>query len=432
MKNQSFQRTNHPLSGEISLPGDKSISHRAIMLGSLAKGKTVITNFLDGEDCLHTIDIFRLFGVQIQQTGTRVTIESDGYEAFTEPKAPLYFGNSGTTARLMLGILSGLPLFTTLHGDPYLTVRPMERVLTPLSKMGAQIDGRLDGHYLPMAVRGKTLNSITYALPVKSAQVKSAILLAGLFANGRTKVIEQAKTRDHTENMLAAFGADIQVDGLEVSISNEGNLSAVDVVVPGDISSAAFFIVAAALVKDSKVSLKNVGLNETRTGILDVLKDMGANLVIENEREISGELLGDIIVTYAALEGVTIDAAIMPRLIDEIPIIALLATQAEGETVIKDAEELRVKETDRIKAVVDVLSTLGANIEERADGMIIRGKTTLKGGNIKSYHDHRIAMMGVIASLITKEEVMIDDLSSINISYPNFFTDLNKIIPKNE
>lgn len=232
--------------------------------------------------------------------------------------------------------------------------------------------------------------------------------------------------------MLAAFGADIQVDGLEVSISNEGNLSAVDVVVPGDISSAAFFIVAAALVKDSKVSLKNVGLNETRTGILDVLKDMGANLVIENEREISGELLGDIIVTYAALEGVTIDAAIMPRLIDEIPIIALLATQAEGETVIKDAEELRVKETDRIKAVVDVLSTLGANIEERADGMIIHGKTTLKGGNIKSYHDHRIAMMGVIASLITKEEVMIDDLSSINISYPNFFTDLNKIIPKNE
>ncbi|HLR41905.1 MAG TPA: 3-phosphoshikimate 1-carboxyvinyltransferase [Pseudogracilibacillus sp.] len=432
MKNQSFQKAPHALRGEIAIPGDKSISHRAIMLGSLAKGKTVITNFLDGEDCLHTIDIFRAFGVSIEQKGKTVTIESDGYAHFTEPKTPLYFGNSGTTARLMLGILSGLPLFTTLYGDPYLTVRPMERVLTPLSLMGASIDGRENGHYLPMAVRGKRLQSITYELPVKSAQVKSAVLLAGLFADGTTRVIEQAKTRDHTENMLRAFGADLTVDGLQVSITNKNTLSPVDVLVPGDISSAAFFIVAAALVKDSKVTFKNVGLNETRTGILDVLHQMGADIQILNEREVSGEVLGDILVTYKKLQSTTIDGTLMPRLIDEIPIIALLATQAEGVTVIKDAEELRVKETDRIKAVVDVLSTLGARVEETEDGMIIHGQKTLHGGEIKSYHDHRIAMMGVIASLITTDDVILDDTSSINISYPSFFEDLNKLIAKND
>lgn len=432
MKNQSFQKAPHALQGEIAIPGDKSISHRAIMLGSLAKGKTVITNFLDGEDCLHTIDIFRAFGVSIEQEGTTVTIESGGYEQFVEPKTPLYFGNSGTTARLMLGILSGLPLFTTLYGDPYLTVRPMERVLTPLSLMGASIDGRESGHYLPMAVRGKTLQSITYELPVKSAQVKSAVLLAGLFADGTTSVIEQAKTRDHTENMLRAFGADLTVNGLQVSITNKQALSPVDVLVPGDISSAAFLIVAACLVKDSEVTFKNVGLNKTRTGILDVLQQMGANMRILNEREISGEMLGDIVVTYKKLQSTTIDGTLMPRLIDEIPIIALLATQAEGTTVIKDAEELRVKETDRIKAVVDVLSTLGAKVDETEDGMIIHGQTPLHGGKIKSYHDHRIAMMGVVASLITTKDVTLDDTSSINISYPSFFEDLNKIIAKND
>jgi len=427
LKNNTFLKVTSPLNGELHIPGDKSISHRAIMLGSLARGKTVITNFLDGEDCLHTIDIFRQFGVSIEQTGKTVTIESDGVKNFKEPKQPLYFGNSGTTARLMLGILPALPFFTTLYGDPYLTVRPMERVVTPLRKMGATIDGRESGNYLPIAVRGKRLKGITYELPVKSAQVKSAVLLAGLFADGITTVIEQAKTRNHTENMLRAFGADLQEDGLTVTVTNKKELRAVDVTVPGDISSAAFFLVAAALVPNSSLVLKNVGLNETRTGIIDVLLNMGASISITNKREISGEYLGDITITYNELQSTTIDSELIPRLIDEIPILALLATQAKGTTVIKDAAELRVKETDRIHAVVDVLTTLGAHIEETADGMIIHGQTKLHGGNILSYSDHRIAMMGVIASLISENEVIIDDVSSIAISYPSFFDDLHTV-----
>ena len=315
-----------------------------------------------------------------------------------------------------------------MYGDPYLTVRPMARVVTPLTKMGATIDGRNNGNNLPLAVRGSNLQGIHYELPVKSAQVKSAILLAGLFADGETTVVEQAKTRDHTENMLKAFGADIQVDDLSVTIKKQDELYPVDVTVPGDISSAAFFLVAGAIVPNSRITLKNVGLNETRTGIIDVMKKMGANLSIKNEREISGERLGDIIVQYSELKGTVIEGEIIPRLIDEIPIIALLATQAEGTTVIKDAEELRVKETDRIKAVVDILTTLGANIEEKEDGMIIYGKTPLQEGKIRSYHDHRIAMMGIIASTICKGKVILDDASSIAISYPKFFDDLNELL----
>lgn len=428
MKNKAFLPVQQPLSGEVHIPGDKSISHRAIMLGSLATGETNIKNFLDGEDCLRTIEIFKSLGVQIEQSGTEVTINSEGFQRFVEPKVPLYFGNSGTTARLMLGILAGLPFHTVMYGDPYLTVRPMARVVTPLTKMGATIDGRNNGNNLPLAVRGSKLQGIHYEMPVKSAQVKSAILLAGLFADGETTVVEQTKTRDHTENMLKAFGADILVDDLSVTIKKQDELYPVDVTVPGDISSAAFFLVAGAIVPNSRITLKNVGLNETRTGIIDVMKKMGANLLIKNEREISGERLGDIIVQYSELKGTVIEGEIIPRLIDEIPIIALLATQAEGTTVIKDAEELRVKETDRIKAVVDILTTLGANIEEKEDGMIIYGKTPLQEGKIRSYHDHRIAMMGVIASTICKGKVILDDASSIAISYPKFFDDLNELL----
>lgn len=427
MKQRTFTRITNPLVGEINVPGDKSISHRAIMLGSIAKGRTVIDHFLDGEDCLYTIAIFRHLGVSIEQSGTNVVIESNGAESFTEPTVPLYFGNSGTTARLMLGILSALKGFFVMHGDPHLTVRPMERVVTPLKMMGAEIDGRNGGNFLPLAAKGTNLTSIRYELPVKSAQVKSAVLLAGLFAEGETTVIEQVKTRDHTENMLRAFGADIVTDDLSITVSNKNKLQAVNVTVPGDISSAAFFIVAAAIVPDSFITLKNVGLNETRTGIIDVLLDMGANIVVTNKREVSGEYLGDITVTYTELTGTTIESTIIPRLIDEIPIIALLATQANGLTVIKDAEELRVKETDRIRAVVETLSTLGAKVEETSDGMIIHGKTELSGGNILSYSDHRMAMMGIIASLISKASVTIDSVSSIAISYPHFFDDLNKI-----
>lgn len=423
----TFPTLTSPLIGQIHVPGDKSISHRAIMLGSIAKGTTKIENFLNGEDCLHTIDIFRKMGVSIEQDETNVTIESEGYKAFQEPLEPLYFGNSGTTARLMLGILSGLPFHTVLHGDPYLTVRPMDRVVIPLRKMGAQIDGRNNGSFLPLAIRGQQLQGIEYDIPVKSAQVKSAILLAGLFAEGKTTVRELAKTRDHTENMLRAFGANLQVNGNEITITNKNDLTAVDVTVPGDISSAAFFLVAASIVPNSELTLYNVGLNETRTGIIDVLNAMGANVTISNKRTSGGELLGDLTIRYSDLTGTTIEGDIIPRLIDEIPIIALLATQAEGKTVIKDAEELRVKETDRISAVVEVLTTLGAHIEEKEDGMIIYGKTPLKGGSIKSYSDHRMAMLGVIASFICEETVQMDDVSSIAISYPNFFEHVEQI-----
>ena len=361
-------KTTRPIQGTLSVPGDKSISHRAIMFGSLAKGTTKITNFLHGEDCLRTVDAFRALGVTINDEGNnRVTIQSGGFESFKEPKVPLYFGNSGTTARLMIGLLSGLPFLTVIHGDPYLTERPMDRVVVPLRKMGSQIDGRQSGRFLPLAIRGGNLQGIDYELPVKSAQVKSALLLAGLFAEGRTTVTEQTKTRNHTENMLKAFGAHIEVQGNQVSITNKGALTATDVYVPGDISSAAFFMVAAAVVPNSQLNMKNIGFNKTRTGIIEVLKEMGAHLELSNEQVIGGEHMADITVFYAPLKGIQIEGDIIPRLIDEIPIIALLATQAEGQTVIKNAEELRVKETDRIAAVVDVLSTLGANIKETKD-----------------------------------------------------------------
>lgn len=416
-----------PLTGTIQVPGDKSISHRSIMFGSLAEGQTKISNFLQGEDCLHTINAFKALGVSISQRGSNVIINSRGVRAFNEPKTPLYFGNSGTTARLMIGILSGLPFHSIIYGDAFLSERPMNRVVTPLREMCASIEGREKGNLLPLAINGKTLTGIHYRLPVKSAQVKSAILLAGLLAEGQTMIIEETKTRDHTENMLEAFGADIKVAGNEVTITNRGSLKAIGVQVPGDISSAAFLMVAAAIVPGSKLTLTNVGLNETRTGIIDVFKQMGANLKIDNEKVISGERLGDITVTYKELKNITISGEIIPRLIDEIPIIALLATQIRGTTIIKDAEELRVKETDRIDAVVDVLSTLGANIQSTPDGMIVKGKTDLTGGSVASYSDHRIAMMIGIASLITESEVILDDDSSIAVSYPHFFKDLRSI-----
>lgn len=416
-----------PILGVIEIPGDKSISHRAIMFGSIAKGKTEITNFLDGEDCLHTMNAFRALGVSIERNGTHVTINSDGIEALREPTEPLYFGNSGTTARLMIGLLAGFPFLSMIYGDPFLTNRPMDRVIQPLRKMGAKIDGRENGNLLPLAIRGTKLTGIRYTLPVKSAQVKSAILLAGLLADGSTTVVEHTQTRNHTENMLEAFGADISVKDEEITITNRQQLAATNIHVPGDISSAAFWLVAAAIVPNSKVTLKNVGLNQTRTGIIDVLQSMGADISISNERMSSGETAADITIKQCSLQGTTIKGDIIPRLIDEIPVIALLATQAHGTTIIKDAEELRVKETDRIEAVVDVLSTLGAHIEATEDGMIIQGQTQLNGGNVSAYNDHRIAMMAVVASFITEDVVQLDDDSSIAVSYPNFFNDLRTL-----
>lgn len=427
MGERTLHAAKQPLNGSIDIPGDKSISHRAVIFGSLAKGTTRITNFLDGEDCLRTVRIFQEMGVTITVEGTIVTITSDGVKSLQEPKNPLYFGNSGTTARLMLGLLAGLPFFSVAHGDPHLTIRPMDRVAVPLKEMGAKFDGRANGSFLPMSVRGSKLTGITYKMPVKSAQVKSALLLAGLLAEGQTTVIEETVTRDHTENMLRAFGADIHAEQGKATITNRGELRATDVVVPGDISSAAFFLVAAAIVPGSKLTLRRVGLNETRTGLLDVLEQMGAKFLISNRQETGGEVYGDITIEYTKLKGTVIEGDIIPRLIDEIPIISLLATQADGKTVIKDAEELRVKETDRIAAVADVLTVFGANAEETDDGLVIHGGSKLGGGSVKSYSDHRIAMMSAIASLITTSAVTIDDVSSINVSYPTFFEHMETI-----
>ncbi|GAB3066090.1 3-phosphoshikimate 1-carboxyvinyltransferase [Virgibacillus ainsalahensis] len=423
-----LQPCSAPLSGEIEVPGDKSISHRAVILGSIANGTTEVTHFLDGEDCMRTVHAFQAMGVDIEKKGSTLSIKGKGITGLKEPEEPIYFGNSGTTARLMLGLLAGLPFFTTVYGDPSLSNRPMDRVVNPLEEMGASIDGRGNGRYLPLSIRGEKLSGIHYTLPVKSAQVKSAVLLAGLLSSGGTKVTEKAATRDHTENMLQAFGAGVSTEGLVTTVTNDDSLKATDIYVPGDISSAAFFIIAAAIVPNSQVKLKRVGLNTTRTGVLDVLENMGASIQIYNQQTVGGELIGDMTISYTNLHNTVIEGGIIPKLIDEIPVIALLATQAEGTTIIRNAEELRVKETDRISAVVEVLSTLGANIEATEDGMIIKGKTSLRGGKVSSYNDHRIAMMAAIASLITKEEVILDDATPIAISYPDFFEDLKKLV----
>ncbi|WP_106497411.1 3-phosphoshikimate 1-carboxyvinyltransferase [Lentibacillus sp. Marseille-P4043] len=426
MGKKELKPCQQPLTGVIEVPGDKSISHRAVILGSLATGTTKVRNFLDGEDCMRTVTIFQSLGVKIEKDEKTLLIHGKGVKALTEPKAPLYFGNSGTTARLMIGVLAGLPLFTTVYGDPSLTKRPMDRVVTPTRQMGANFDGRENSSYLPLAIRGGGLTGISYQLPVKSAQVKSAVLLAGILADGMTEVVEQAETRNHTENMLQAFGANVNKDENSIIVKGKQELLATDIYVPGDISSAAFFFAAAAIVPGSNLTLKNVGLNETRTGIIDVLQIMGVPITIANQQIIGGEKIGDITISKANLTSATIEGDLVPKLIDEIPIIALLATQAEGTTIIRDAAELRVKETDRIAAVVDVLTTLGANIEATDDGMIIHGKTPLTGGYVRAYDDHRIAMMIAIASRITSESVFLDDEASIAISYPNFFADLEK------
>ncbi|HEY4602507.1 MAG TPA: 3-phosphoshikimate 1-carboxyvinyltransferase [Cerasibacillus sp.] len=418
----------HALRGSLDVPGDKSITHRAIMLGSLANGTTTVSNFLPSEDCLCTLEIFQQLGVPIERDGEMVTIEGKGASGLEEPLKPLYFGNSGTTARLMLGLLAGLPLFTTVYGDQSLSKRPMDRVIQPLQQMGASIYGRDHHKRLPLAIIGKPLSGMTHKMPIKSAQVKSAMLLAGLHADGQTTVIEQTPTRNHTELMLRSFGISLETENNHITIKGKQQLKATKVNVPGDFSSAAFFLAGALLLQGSQLVIKNIGLNPTRTGMLDVLEQMGACIHVTEKNETGGEPVGDLVIESGTLQGTTIGGNLIPRLIDELPIISLLATQAEGKTIIKDAKELRVKETDRIKAVVDVLTTLGATIEETNDGMIIYGKKALTGGYVSAYGDHRMAMMIVIASLITKQPVHIDNLSCINISYPNFIHDLKQIV----
>ncbi|MEK4969465.1 3-phosphoshikimate 1-carboxyvinyltransferase [Cytobacillus sp. FSL R7-0696] len=429
VKNLNF--THNGLSGEIHIPGDKSISHRSIMFGSIAKGKTVVKNFLAGEDCLSTIACFRKLGVKIEHENQTVIIHGEGMDALKEPEEVLDVGNSGTTIRLIMGILSGRPFHSVLIGDSSIGKRPMTRVVGPLKEMGAKIEGRQSGEFTPLSVTGGELESITYTLPVASAQVKSAIILAGLQAKGTTKIIEPEKTRDHTERMIHAFSGKVSNDNGMISVEGGQSFKATNLIVPGDISSAAFFLAAGAIVPNSKIVLKNVGLNPTRTGIIDVLKEMGAKMTIEPyESNGHEEPAGDIFIETSELKGVTIDGEMIPRLIDEIPIIALLSTQATGKTIIKDAQELKVKETNRIDTVVNELKKLGANIEATDDGMIIEGQTSLSGGTVESCGDHRIGMMLSIASLISDGDIELHQPDAIAVSYPSFFDHIDHLLVK--
>lgn len=406
--------------GEITVPGDKSISHRAIMLGALADGTTHISGFLRGADCLSTIDCFRKLGIEIEDNGENITVHGKGLHGLTCPESMLYTGNSGTTTRLLCGILSGQPFDTAVTGDKSICKRPMRRVTEPLSLMGAEIENE----YCPLYIKGTALHGMEYSMTVASAQVKTALILAGLYADGETIIHEIEKSRDHTELMLSAMGANIEVDGLTVKVGKTDVLNPLEVIVPGDISSAAFFMVLAAILPNSELLIKNVGVNPTRTGIIDVLRKMGADIELINERKSAGEPVADVCVRSSRLCGTEIGGEIIPRLIDELPIIAVAAVFAEGETVIRDAGELKVKETNRIRAVVDELSKCGVNISETEDGMIINGGKPIHGAEFKTYGDHRMAMSLTVLAQLAEGVSSLDDSSCADVSYPSFFEDL--------
>lgn len=421
------------LKGTVELIGDKSISHRAIMFSSIAKGTTRIKNFLMGQDCLSTIDCFRKMGVNIDINDKEVIVKGVGLRGLKKPNEILNVGNSGTTIRLMMGILAGNEFESTVIGDESIGKRPMKRVTDPLRLMGCNIKGNDDANFTPITIYGGNLNGIEYEMPVASAQVKSSIILASLYADSSSTIIEKSKSRNHTEIMLKSFGADIKSNDLKIDIQPVRELFSVgNINVAGDISSAAFIIAAASIVEGSEVLIKNIGLNETRTGIIDVLEAMNGNFEIIDKRVESGEVVGDLIVRYSdKLIGTTIDSNLIPRLIDEIPVIAILATQANGTTVIKDAKELKVKESNRIKAVVDNLKNMGAELEELEDGMVIKGKTKLKGANIKTFNDHRIAMAFSVASLISEGKLNLDNTACIDISFPGYFDLINNLLKQN-
>lgn len=413
------------LHGSLRVPSDKSLSHRAIMFGSLAEGTTRIREVLRSEDCMNTLACFAAMGVAARWTADdQLEIDGLGLEGLQEPLDVLQAGNSGTTMRLMSGVLAGLPFFSVLTGDASLRGRPMGRVVNPLTEMGARIWGRKNGQYAPLAIQGGALRGLDYTSPVASAQIKSALLLAGLFAESPTRVVEPARSRDHTERMLTKMGAKLDIDGLAVTIHPRPRLAPLDLTVPGDISSAAFWLVAASLVPGSDVTLRDVGVNPTRTGILDVLSAMGADITRLNERDEGGEPVCDLRVRAAKLHGTTIAGDVIPRLIDEIPILAVAAAAAEGPTEIRDAAELRVKESDRLKAIVDQFGPLGLQAEERPDGLLIRGGTRWGGGRGTSGGDHRIAMSLAVIGLLADGAVEVGDTACTRTSYPTFWDDL--------
>jgi len=418
------------IKSEIHVPGDKSISHRAIMLGSLAKGKTIVNGFLPSADCLATLDCFKKLGIKIRVDGTRVEINGNGLNGLKRSKKMLDVGNSGTSIRLITGILSGQSFVSNITGDSSIQKRPMRRIVDPLREMGADIEGKVINNnvFSPLKINGGDLSPIQYELPVASAQVKSAVLLAGLFANGETSVIEKNQARDHTERMLSYFGADLKVLGKRCVVRGKKDFDGKEIDVPGDISSAAFFLVAGAIVANSELLIRNVGVNPTRTGIIDVLHRMGAKIEVKDEELIAEEPRATISMKTSKLKGVVIDGSIIPRIIDEIPIIAVAATQAEGRTEILGARELRVKESDRIATIASELKKLGAHVKELEDGLIIEGPTALKGATVKSYGDHRIAMAMAIAGLVAEGETVIEDTACIETSFPGFEKILNETL----
>ncbi|GMQ56836.1 3-phosphoshikimate 1-carboxyvinyltransferase [Vallitalea sediminicola] len=420
----------HPMKsihGEISVPGDKSISHRAIMLGALSKGITNIKGFLMGEDCLSTIRCFRDMGINIDVNDSIVTVSGKGLHGLKKPKSELYVGNSGTTLRLMSGILAPQKFDCIITGDDSIINRPMKRIIEPLTKMGANIVSMDDNNKAPLKITGTKLHNITYKSLVASAQVKSCIILASLYTENDTRIVEPVLSRNHTEIMLNYFGGNITTNGSTIINTPVKELYAKDIAIPGDISSAAFFIVACLITKNSQLVIKNVGINPTRDGIIKVLKAMNGNISLLNQREINGELVADIHVKSSVLTGTVIDKDIIPTLIDEIPVIAVAACFAEGKTIIKDAEELKVKESNRIETMVNELSKMNANIIGTDDGMIISHSPNLIGATIKSYNDHRVAMSLAIAGLVAKGTTTIPQSECIDISFPGFYKSLQNI-----
>lgn len=420
---------NTALRGELTIPGDKSISHRAIMFGSLSNGTTRVSNFLKGADCLSTIDCFRQMGIRIEETAEEILVHGKGLHGLSQPAQMLDVGNSGTTTRLISGILAGQKFTTELNGDASIQSRPMKRIITPLEMMGAHIKSIRDNGCAPLHIEGKRLHAIHYNSPVASAQVKSCVLLAGLYADGITSVTEPVLSRNHTEIMLNYFGADVSSEGTTATIYPDPFLEARDIQVPGDISSAAYFIAAGLLTPNSEILIRNVGTNPTRDGILRICMDMGADITRLNERN-DGEPTADLLVRTSHLHGTTVEGAIIPTLIDEIPMIAVMAAFAEGTTVIKDAAELKVKESDRIAVMVDNLKRMGVDIEGTDDGMIIHGGKPLHGAVIDSHLDHRIAMSFAVAGSICDGDLDIKGAECVNISYPNFYKDLEKLNSK--
>lgn len=416
--------------GTVSVPGDKSISHRAVMLGALAEGATLIENFLPGEDCLATVACFRKLGVEISWTGKdSLRIQGCGLEGLREPEEVLDAGNSGTTMRLLLGIMAGQPFFSVLNGDASLRCRPMARVTGPLVRMGARIEGRQGGNLAPLAVQGGNLKPVHYNSPVASAQVKSAVLLAGLFAGGVTSVTEPYRSRDHTERMLRHFGAKVDVSGTTVRVAGRPRLLGRKIAVPGDLSSASFLMVAAAALPGSDLTLQRVGINPARSGIIDALTGMGASIELLNPREEGGEPVAEIRVRCTGrLTGIAVGGEMIPRLIDEIPALAVAAALAGGRTEIRDAAELKVKESNRIATVAGMLASFGAVVEELPDGLLVKGGKPLRGCACRSHGDHRIALAASVAGLLAEGETIVHDAECMNVSFPGFDGLLKKIL----